>query len=225
MRARGNQVGKAEHRRAAAFEPPALHRTVVTRDGLHRQPRNDFVIVVLHLQLARLRKRPPVLRQITRSIAFRRLFRMFPFSARNEVTCVGKRRHDLTVGVERRVAAGMVEMQMRVENDGDVFGQDARLQPKRLGQRTLPIDAVKRRAFAGPLVADARLDQYLLFSGIDEHAVHIHTNAVLVVRRKDLRPQIARNDAEHRPAVETKFGVLNNPHSVIADLHVAAVSP
>ena len=70
--------------------------------------------------------------------------------------------------------------------------------------------------FRRPLVADTGFDQDLLSSGIDEHTVHVHPNAILLVGRTHLGPEIARDHSEHRSAVETKFGVRNDFNAIIA---------
>src|SRR5687767_9943826 len=83
----------------------------------------------------------------------------------------------------------------------------------------LAFDSVNSGLFNGPFVADASFDQNLFCSRIDENAVHVHPNPVLIVRRADLRPQVAWNHSKHGTAVETKLGVRNDFHAVVADLH------
>src|SRR5688500_19284635 len=70
-----------------------------------------------------------------------------------------------------------------------------------------------------PLFADACFDQDFLLARVHEHAIHVHADAVFLVGWTDLRPELTRNDAEHRPSIETKFGVLNHRHGVVANLH------
>src|SRR5205807_2912460 len=70
-----------------------------------------------------------------------------------------------------------------------------------------------------PFVADARFDQDFLGTRIDEHTVHVHANAILLVGRKRLRPKIARHDAEHRAAIKPKLTVGNNLDTIITKLH------
>ena len=71
----------------------------------------------------------------------------------------------------------------------------------------------------GPFVADARFDQDFLGTGIYEHAIHVHANAILFVGRKSPRPKIARHHSEHRAAIEPKLTVRNNLDSIITKLH------
>src|SRR5947208_5492371 len=70
-----------------------------------------------------------------------------------------------------------------------------------------------------PLITNARFDEDALFLCLDEEAVHAHAYAVLLVRRTDLRPKRARNDAEHRAAVQTKLRVGHNLYSIISEPH------
>src|SRR5688572_27367952 len=71
----------------------------------------------------------------------------------------------------------------------------------------------------GPFVANAGFDQYSFFASVDEHAVHVHPNAVLFVGGTELRPQVARYDAEHRTTVEPKLTVRHNFDAIVAKLH------
>src|SRR5687767_9424650 len=71
------------------------------------------------------------------------------------------------------------------------------------------------------LVADPRFEQNRFCARLDQHAIHVHANAVFLVRRTNLRPQLTSSDAEPRPSSETKFGVLTHRHGVVAYLHCA----
>src|SRR5436190_21225803 len=71
----------------------------------------------------------------------------------------------------------------------------------------------------GPFVADAGFDQDFLGTGIDEHTIHVHANAILFVGRKSPRPKIARHHSKHRAAIEPKLTVGNNLDTIITKLH------
>src|SRR6185369_4727251 len=121
----------------------------------------------------------PVLREITRAIAFTRTLCMVQLSTGNEVTCVWKSRHCVAARIQARVATGVIEMQMRVDDDRDVVRLNTGAHLQRFAQRTHAIDAVHRLLFWRPLVANSGFDQDLFRAGVDEHTIHVHSNSVV----------------------------------------------
>src|SRR5256885_11340501 len=73
--------------------------------------------------------------------------------------------------------------------------------------------------FVAPFFADARVDQNSLAIRFDEEAIHIHANAILIVRRINAGPEVARHDSEHRAAIEPELTIGNDLNPVIAELH------
>jgi len=73
--------------------------------------------------------------------------------------------------------------------------------------------------FFAPLFSDARVDQNFLIVRFDEEAIHVHANAILIVRRINAGPEVARHDSEHRAAIESELTVGNNFNPVIAEKH------
>src|ERR1041384_3032971 len=72
-----------------------------------------------------------------------------------------------------------------------------------------------------PFLTDARIDQNLFTSAFNEQTIHVHANAILLVRRRDLRPQIAGHDPERRATIESKLTVRNNLDAIFSELHRA----
>src|SRR5262249_39405061 len=120
----------------------------------------------------------------------------------HDVTRVRKGRNDLTSRVGRRVAAGVVEVEMRVEDDIDVAGDEPRGAKDPLGGPHL--EAVDVALLVVPLRAGAVVDEDAPLPVVDEEDVHPEANAVPLVRRPELRPERLRDDPEHGAAVEPK---------------------
>src|SRR5206468_11747160 len=121
-----DEIGEAEERSTSALQPYALHRARVSCDCFHAQTRHDFVISFFQLKLPGFLNGSPVLRHVTGAVTLVRLFGMLVFSARDEVTRVWKRRNSAPALIKFRVAARMVKMQVRVDDDSYLFRIDAR---------------------------------------------------------------------------------------------------
>ncbi len=114
----------------------------------------------------------------------------------------------------------MIEMEMSVDNDANAFRVNFK-GAQRFTQGAPPRNAKHLGVFRRPLVADPGFNQYAFFASINENAIHVQPDAVLLIRRTNVRPKRARNNAEHRPSVEAKLCVGNNLHPIIAKLHFA----
>src|SRR5207249_4052880 len=86
-------------------------------------------------------------------------------------------------------------------------------------ERTSAIDAIHRSMFLAPLFSDARVDQNSLTIRFDEKTIHVHANAILIVRRINAGPEVARHDSEHRAAIESELTVGNDFNPIIAEKH------
>src|SRR5581483_7009010 len=86
-------------------------------------------------------------------------------------------------------------------------------------ERTLPINAVHLAMLVRPLVPDPRVDQNSFTACLNEEAIHVHANPILIVRRRDPFPQVPRHHSEHRTTIKPKLAVANYLNSVIAKLH------
>src|SRR5215212_7633863 len=106
-------------------------------------------------------------------------------------------------------------MEVRVDDNRDLVSTRAGARVKRLTERSHAVNAVHRLLLRGPLITDSGFDQDLFSARVDEHAVHVHANAVFIVRWAIPCPEFARDDSKHRSAVETEFGVLQYLDPVI----------
>src|SRR5438105_10464464 len=70
-----------------------------------------------------------------------------------------------------------------------------------------------------PLFSDTRVNQNSFTTGLDEKTIHVHANAILIVRRINAGPEVARHDSEHRAAIESELTVGNDFNPVIAEKH------
>jgi hypothetical protein len=145
-----------------------------------------------------------------------RLFGVFEFSPRDEVTGIFELRDDrrgmLFIFFEMsadpwqlitfcRIPPGVIEMKMGVYYDRYFFRSATRNIKKRSGKRLLPKNAVYPGFFFGPFFADPGLDKYLVGSGLDEEAIHVQADAIEFIGRANSFPKNARDDSEHRPSV------------------------
>jgi hypothetical protein len=73
-----------------------------------------------------VREWPAVLRQVAGAVAVVRSFGVFVLFARDEVTSVRESPDGAALLVQLRVAARVVEMQVRVDDDRYLFGRAAR---------------------------------------------------------------------------------------------------
>src|SRR6266478_3043604 len=73
--------------------------------------------------------------------------------------------------------------------------------------------------FLAPFFSDARVDQDSFTIRFDEKTIHVHANAILIVRRINAGPEVARHDSKHRAAIESELTVGNDFNPVIAELH------
>ena len=116
-----------------------------------------------------------------------------------------------------RIAAAVVEVEMRVEHDVDVLGTQA-VSPQAIVEKRAvqPIDVAE---FRGHLLARARFDQDPLPARMNQQAIHRKRDPVARVRLHFLFPHGARDHAEHRAAVEQKLPGGNNVEFEVAELH------
>ena len=120
---------------------------------------------------------------------------------------------------EFSVPARVVEVQVRVDDDGQVFGRAARVRAQRLRERAPAPYAVHLDLARRPLVAEARLDEDALARALDEEAVGVEAYAVQRVGRRYSLPERAGHDAEHRAPVEAELCVGHDLNAVVAELH------
>src|SRR5438552_19063133 len=114
------------------------------------------------------------------------------------------------------VSARMVEMQMRVYNDGYVFRSISGNFRQGPSKCSFAINAVNLGFFRSPFFADTGLDQDLFDRRLDEQAIHVEPNAIKPIRQTNTLPKNTRDDSEHRPSVQSEYAVGNDLDAVIA---------
>ena len=118
------------------------------------------------------------------------------------------RERDLDVPARRApgVPAGVVEMQMRIDDPPDVLRRvpepGERIFQPRASVRARVLDAVDVPELLVLLVAESRVDQDQAIVVLDQEAAQRERNAVARVGRDPPLPQRLGNDAEHRAAVQ-----------------------
>src|SRR2546421_11955429 len=70
-----------------------------------------------------------------------------------------------------------------------------------------------------PFFSDTRVDQNSFITGLNEKTVHVHANAILIVRRVNAGPEIARHDPKHRATIKSELAVGDDFDSVITEIH------
>src|SRR5882672_4653573 len=131
-----------------------------------------------------------------------------------------------TVGSVAGVAAGVIEVEMGIDDDRDVRRLDAYFleaileQSRSVGALILePVDVLELLVL---LVARAGVDEDESGRMLDEKVAHAELDPVPGIRRNALLPQRLRNDAEHRAAVESltaRLDRVNREAANLATLH------
>jgi hypothetical protein len=121
-----------------------------------------------------------------------------------EVAGVGEGWGDGAVGVEGGVPAAVVEVEVGIEDVGDVFGADAG-GGERGGEEFVVL--VDLAHFGREFVAQAGFDDDERGRHADDEGVEAEEDAVLVVGRGAAAPERFGDDAEHGTAVEEEGAV------------------
>ena len=125
-----------------------------------------------------------------------------PLTTLDEIGCPGKGRNDFPSN-GFRVAAGMIEMEVCVDNEIDVLW--LKLQRCQRFTGLAGAHAIHLLKFLVPLVSNTRIHQNLLPSGFDEENIHGKPDSIHLIGRQIPRSDHSGDHAEHRPAVKPKF--------------------
>src|SRR5882724_1940259 len=71
-----------------------------------------------------------------------------------------------------------------------------------------------------PFFSDARVDQNSFTIRFDEKTIHVHADAILIVRRINAGPEVARHNSAHCAAIQSELTVGNDFDPIIAELHL-----
>ena len=109
-----------------------------------------------------------------------------------------KRRYH-SIPALHRIPAAVVKMQMRIDDDVDIFRRDSGgvQVVEQLGRLFEDLDQAVRQ-----FVADTSLDQDVFLAGAHEQRIQSRVEPVLLVRRALLRPHGFCNDSEEGPGVK-----------------------
>ena len=133
-----------------------------------------------------------------------------------------RKRCDHLIAAPHRIPATVVKMQVRIDDDVDIFRRDSGgvQVVEQLGRLFEDLDQAVRQ-----FVADASLDQNVLLAGAHKQRIQSRVEPVLLVRRDLLRPHGLRNDSEKGSAIEEVSSIGDDCEFEIAEscaMHKAA---
>jgi hypothetical protein len=177
--------------------------------------RHDGGVLVDQLKNAGLRQRREILGQVACPVPLIRRSRVLPFAATDDVLRPGKARVQLPVPVAGGETAGVVEVQVRRQDDIDRLRRDARLRQTviEVSDSLQPEDL---RLLSSRLVSYTRVDQHRPRSPHEQRA-HREPDAVALVGGRPRLPQDLRHDTEHRAAIEMEEAVTERDQLEIAE--------
>ena len=181
-----------------------VHR--VAAGAPHANARRDLAVLVDQVQDAGLLQRHVVLGEIAGPVPLVGMTGVVPLPAPHAVARVGKTWPHRAVFLARREAAGVVEMEMRGDDQVDVAGADAGGLQRGV-ERWDVLEGVHRADPRIELPAGTGVDQDRRSAALHQPGPHRHPDAVAVVGRRDLLPQHAGHDPEHGAAIEAEIPV------------------
>ncbi len=195
----------------------------VARSRHHANALYYIALAQHQLELPRCLDRQIVAIEVAGRCALVRVQRVVVLAALDEVPRLRKRELELSIGVEPGVAAGVIKVEMRVDDDADVLRPHTGLTQSVLEQslafRALVLDAVDVLELLGFLVPRARIHQDQARRMLDEEAPHAELNSIPLVGGNPLFPERLGDDAEHGTAVQPLSSRLNCVNGEVADLH------
>jgi len=120
-----DEVRDVARRLSAASHHDALHIGGVPWEDLHGNPRDNFLVAAQQLHMPRCDQRIVIRADVADGVTLQLQSPVLPLALGSVIRRFGKRRDDL-IALPDRVPAAMVEVQMRVNDDVDVFWSDAR---------------------------------------------------------------------------------------------------
>ena len=205
MRDGRNQIAEIERNLSFRFDFDTLMAAGMAFRDDHRHAGQHLRIAVQKFPSLHMRDRREVLPPVAHARPFVRARRVLEFAALHKVFGPWKRRHHLIVLADG-IAAGVIEMQMRVDDHMNVFG------PKTPGLQGV---AKRRDAFHRKhvpklcvrLIADTRIHQDVLAVCLEEQTVQAQLNPILLVRLATRLPKHLRDHPEHGAPVQPKPAV------------------
>src|SRR5438552_1407108 len=185
----------------------------------HTHAGNQFSFSVHKLPLVHMRDRRKVFAPVTRARALVRPRRLFVLAALHKVFGSRERRDYCSV-LPNRVAAGMIEVQMCVDDHVNVFGLKA-LHLQGIPKRRNPLHGEYLLKLRVLFIAQTGIDKNILSPCTNEQAVETKRNAVLLIWLTAFLPQNLWNYAEHGPAIQPKAAVRHRLNIKRPEFHVS----
>src|ERR1043166_3649857 len=194
----------------------------VARRRNQRDPADDLLLAIDEVVPAGLGDRDEVVIEVAGRRAFVGMGSIVVLTLLDDISGLRKRELHLPRRALAGIAAGVVEMQMRVDHQRDVRRRmtefrEAILEPRQSGLATV-FDAVNVVELVVLLVAGTVVDEDEAGVVLDQEAAHAELNPVPRVGRNAPLPERLRDDAEHRSTVELLPSGLNRVDSKGADL-------
>src|SRR6266705_4684025 len=184
----------------------------MARKDFDRNSRNNFLIAAQQLHLPAFNQWIVVLADVADGVTFKLLVPVHPLALRRVICRSRKRRHDLSA-LPQRIPSAMVEMQMAVDYDVDLFRRNSRC--GQVLQQLLGL-AVNSLHFFRELVADSGFDQDCLLARTHQDGIESSRHEIILVRLDLLSPHTFRNDSEEGAAIEAVESVGNRGEFEIA---------
>ena len=131
---------------------------------------------------------------------------------------VGESRHQVAVPVIIGVAPTVVPVQVGVDHQVDLLRRHAHRR-QAANQAPVSLEAHEAALLLGELVAVAGIDQERMPAGLDEQAVQLNADAVLLVRLGELLPLSLGHQAEKPGAIEPVFAIRDQVETGVAQSH------
>src|SRR5437016_11462455 len=170
----------------------------MARKDFDRNSRNNFLIAAQQLHLPAFNQWIVVLADVADGIALELLVPMQPLAFRRVIRRSRKRRHNFST-LPHCIPSAMVEMQMAVDYDVDLFRRNSR--SGQVLQQLLGL-AVNSLHFFRELVADSGFDQDCLLARTHQDGIESNRHEIILVRLDLLAPHTFRNDSEEGAAIE-----------------------
>src|SRR5213080_873178 len=215
MRGRGDQVGNVAGCLASALQDDRLHGFGVARKDFHRNTRHDLLIAAQQFHLPAFDQRIVIFTNVADGIALERLVSMPPLALGRVILCFRKCRYDLSV-LPDRIPSAVVEMQMAVDYDVDLFRRNSRSGQVLQQLRRLTVNHLH---FFRELVVDSGFDQDCLLARLHHNGIESNRHEIILVRLDLLAPHTFRNDSEEGATIETVEAVGDSGKLEITKVH------
>src|SRR5256886_2579340 len=221
MVAIGHEVAGEEEREVAIGDAHGLGPARVALHAVEAHARKYFNGLIDELELARGLEGRVVVGQIAAAGSLIRCDRVLPLAPLEHVARAREGRDDSTV-VAVGVSPGVVEVQVRIDDEGHLVGPHAeRFQLIEKARRILEPEYFL--LLIGQLRARAGLHHDDVVGVADQEAVHVHGHAIACVRGLLPLPEDLRHDPEHRASVEAEEAIAEDPDVETTDAHEASV--